>query len=136
AGGVSSVEVIIARLWRIVAARIADAVVNGVMPIVVVIGCYAVPPTIMRFERIMRPALTSIGTSHHDILPLESERPDVRRMRVNDTWLDGRRSGRLRRRTIRWNRPRELILNVRIPFYTRHVLPGSQCLSHVAGALH
>src|ERR1051326_3583776 len=106
------------------------------MPVVVMIGCYAVPATIMRFEGVMRPALTRIGARHHNILPVEPERPDVRGMRVSDTRLDGCRSIRSGRRTIRWNRPRKRILNLRIPFYTRHVRPGSQCLGVLAAAIY
>jgi hypothetical protein len=60
-----------------------------------VVGDYSIPAAVVRFKRIMRPANTSIGARHHNILPVESERPDVRRMRVNDSRLDRRRSPRL-----------------------------------------
>ena len=102
--GVGAVEVIVARLWRIVAARIADAVMDGVMPIVIVIGGYAVPAAIVRFKRIVCPTLASIGARHHDILSVESERPHIRRMRVNDSRLNRRRSLRVRRSAIRRER--------------------------------
>src|SRR5207247_3813642 len=107
----------VARLWRIVAARIADAVMDGVMPIVIVIGRYSVPAAIVRFKRIVRPPLASIGARHHDILSVESERLHIRRMRVNDYRLNGRRSLRVRRGAIRGERWRKRILNVGIPFY-------------------
>ena len=48
AGGVRAVEEIIARLLRIVAARIADAVVDGIVPVEVVIGVDSVPAAIVR----------------------------------------------------------------------------------------
>ena len=106
------------------------------MPIVIVIGRYSVPAAIVRFKRIVRPPLASIGARHHDILSVESERPHIRRMRVNDSRLNGRRCFRVRRGAIRGDRSRKRILNVRIPFYTRHVWPGGQCLSDLATAIY
>ena len=44
----SAKAVVIARERRIVAARIADAVMNGVVPVVVVIGSDSVPAAVMR----------------------------------------------------------------------------------------
>jgi hypothetical protein len=87
-------EEIIARLWRV---RTADATagMNRVMPVEIVIGHYPVPAAVVRFKRVMRPANTSIGTRHHNILPIESERPDIRRMRVSDSRLDRLRRSRL-----------------------------------------
>src|SRR5207249_4385935 len=96
--GVAAVEVIIARLWRIVAAGVADAVVDGVVPVVIVIGGYSIPAAVVRLERVMSPPNTGIGAGNDDILPIESERPEVRRVRVNDSRRDGRRR-------IRWQRP-------------------------------
>src|SRR4029077_1142761 len=58
--GVGSVSIIIARLRRIVSARIANTVVNRVMPVVIVIGVLSVPTTIMRLERVVRPTLARI----------------------------------------------------------------------------
>jgi hypothetical protein len=85
---VSSVEVIIARERRIIPAGITDAVVDGVMPVVVVVGDYSIPAAIVRLERIMRPALTRIGAGNHDILSGKTERPDIGRMRVADPGFD------------------------------------------------
>jgi hypothetical protein len=67
-GGVTSVEVIIARLLRIVPARVAHAVMNRVVPIVIVIGILPVPAAIVRFKRIMRPALTGISAGYNNVL--------------------------------------------------------------------
>ena len=39
---------VVARKRRIIAAGISNAVVNGVMPVVVVIGCDSIPATLMR----------------------------------------------------------------------------------------
>jgi len=91
ARGVRAMEVIIARERRIVAARVADAVVDRVMPIVIVIGHYSIPTAIVRFQCVVCPANASVGARHHNILPVESQRPDVRRVRINNSRLNGRR---------------------------------------------
>ena len=54
---------VVARQRRIVAARISNAVVDGIMPVVIVIGGDSVPAAVVRFERVMCPALASIGPS-------------------------------------------------------------------------
>jgi len=41
-------EEIIARKRRIVTARVADAIMNGVVPVEIVIGVHAVPAAIVR----------------------------------------------------------------------------------------
>src|SRR6266542_534292 len=136
AGGMRAVEVIIARKRRIITAGISHAVVDGVMPIVIVIGHCSVPAAVVRFKRVMRPANTSIGTRYHNILPVESERPDIRRVRVTDARFDRLRSPRLRRRLNRRTRLGKRILNVRIALYARHIRTGSQCLGDLAATLH
>ena len=45
---VAAVGVIVARERRIIPARVADAVMNGVMPVVIVIGVLSVPATVVR----------------------------------------------------------------------------------------
>ena len=85
---------IIARLLRIVPAGIAHAVVNGIMPVKVMVRVCSVPTSIMRLERVMRPSNTGICAGNHDSLPFKPERPDIRRMRVNDSRLDRRRRAR------------------------------------------
>jgi hypothetical protein len=52
-GGVAPMCVIIARLRRIVAAMVVHAVMDGVMPIVIVIDVLTVPTTVVRFKRIV-----------------------------------------------------------------------------------
>ena len=127
--------VVIARLWRIGTANDA-AGMNGVMPVVIVIGRYPIPAAVVRFKRVMRPANTSIGAGYHNILPGKSEGPNIRRMRVNDSRLDRRRSAGLRRRISRTARLRKGILNLRIALNPRHVRASSQCLGDLATAPH
>jgi hypothetical protein len=92
AGGMTAMEEVIAREWRIIAARITDAVVDGIVPVVIVIGVCSVPAAIMRLQCVMRPALASIRAGNHNVLPGEPERPDLGCVRVSDPRLDRRRS--------------------------------------------
>ena len=87
-----AVTAVVARLSRIVPTRIADAVMNGIVPVIVVIGVLAVPAAIVRFEGVMRPANPGIRAGDDNALPSESESPNVRRMRVLDARLDRRRT--------------------------------------------
>ena len=96
ASGVAAMEEVIARLRANRYRRDAAAGVNGVMPVVIVIGRYPIPAAVVRLKRVMRPANTGIGARHDNILSGKSQRPDVRRMRVSDSRLDRRRSLRLR----------------------------------------
>jgi hypothetical protein len=79
----SAVAQIITGLRRIVAAGIADAVVDRVMPVVIVICRYSVPTTVMRLERVMSPTLAGVGPGYRNPLTPKSQRPDIRRVRVN-----------------------------------------------------
>ena len=81
---------VVARLLRIVPARVAHAVVNGIMPVKVMIRVCSVPTSVMRLECVMRPANTGICAGDHDSLPFEPERPDIRRMRVDNSRFDRR----------------------------------------------
>ena len=91
---VSAVPIIVARKRRIVAAGIAHAVVNGIVPIVIVIRGYSVPAAILRFERVMRPTLAGISASHGDPLPSKAQGPYIRCMRVSNARFDRRRRPR------------------------------------------
>ena len=82
ASGPATMEHVVARLRRVVAARIADAVMDGVMPVVIVIGRLSVPATILRFKGVMRPANTGIGAPNNNSLAGETEVPNLRRVRV------------------------------------------------------
>ena len=48
---------VVARERRIIAARISNAVVNGVMPVVVVIGHDSIPAAVLRLQRVVCPPL-------------------------------------------------------------------------------
>lgn len=88
AGSMTAVEVIIARLLRIVAARIASAVVNGIVPVIIVIGVDSVPTSVVRFERVMRPANPGVGTGNNNVLAGVPKRPNLRSMRVLNSRFD------------------------------------------------
>ena len=90
-----AVEEIITRLLRIIPARIAHTVMDGIVPVKVVIAVDSVPATVVRFKRVVRPANTGVGTRNDDSFPLEPERPDIRRMRVSNPRLDGLRGAGL-----------------------------------------
>lgn len=87
-------EKIVARLRRIIPARIADAVMNGIVPVLIVIGICSIPTAVLRFERVVRPANTGVRAGNDDGFSFESECPDVRRMRVINARLDRRRRAR------------------------------------------
>ena len=130
---------IITGLGRVVTAGVADAVVDGVMPVVIVIGICSVPTTVMRLERVMSPANTGVGASHHYSLASKAECPYLRRVRVIDPRLDGLRSpatAGLRRRLNSREGFREVILDVRIAFNSRHVRPRCQRLSDLTAPFH
>ena len=91
AGCVRAVEEIITRLLRIVPARIAHTVMDGIVPVKVVIGVGSVPAAVVRLERVMRPTNTSVSTGDDNGFPLEPERPYVGCVCVSNPLLDRRR---------------------------------------------
>lgn len=88
---VSAVPVIVAGERRIVAARVAHTIVNGIVPIVIVIGSDSVPAAIVRFERVMRPTNARVSAGHGNPLPSKAQRPYVRCTCVSNTRFDRRR---------------------------------------------
>ena len=90
-----AMPVVVARERRIIAARISNAVVDGIMPVVIVIGGDSVPAAVMRLQRVMCPTLASICAANCDSLPSEPQRPDIRRVRVGDARFNRLRSLRL-----------------------------------------
>jgi len=132
----TAVEEIVARLLRIVPARIAYAVVDGVVPVKIVICVRSVPTSVMRLESVMRPTNTGICASNHDGLSFESQRPYVRRMCVNNSRLDRRRRAGLQRRLLDRASLRKIIVNVRIACDARHVWTGRQRLGKLAVSFH
>src|SRR5207249_1829434 len=95
--GMRAVANVIARERRIVAAGISEAVVNGVMPVVVVIGVLPVPTPVVRLECVVRPALTRISSADGYSLTPKTERPHIRCVGVSDTRLNRVQLLRLRR---------------------------------------
>src|SRR5262245_39477421 len=109
---------------------------NRVMPVVVVIGVNSVPAAVVRFKRVMRPANAGIGTCNHNSLAGESKLPNLRRVRVTDSWFNRLRYPQPQRRFNSRKRLRGVNLHVLISFYSRHVGAGSQCLSDLATAFY
>ena len=127
-------EEIITREWRVRTAN-ATAGMNGVVPVVVVIGVYSVPAAIVRLERIVCPANAGIGAGNHDTLPGETQRPHLRRVCVIDAWFDRVRRLRaleVRRRLNRSARLRQVIVDDRIAFHSCHVRTSCQCRGDLA----
>ena len=87
-----AMTVVVARKRRIIAAGISNAVVNGVMPVIVVIGCDSIPAAVLRLQRVVCPTLTSICAANCNSLPSEPQRPDIRRVRVGDVRFNRLRS--------------------------------------------
>ncbi len=87
-GGVRAVSLVVARERRIEAARIGGAVVNGIVPVIIVIGILAVPTAVMRLERVMGPAHARVCAGNDNLLPCEPLRPYLWRMRVIDAWFN------------------------------------------------
>jgi hypothetical protein len=94
---VRAVEEIITGLLRIIPARISHTIVNGIVPVKIVIGVDAVPAAVMRLKRVMRPANAGVGTGNHDGFSLEAKRPYIRRVGVSNAGFDRRRSSRQQR---------------------------------------
>src|SRR5262245_41398196 len=109
---------------------------DGIVPVVIVIGVLPVPAAVVRFERVMRPANSGISASNNNALPRRSEVPRVRRMRVLNPRLDGRRASGLRRRFIDRLGLRKIILDARIAFYSRYVRSGRQLRSDLSSTFH
>ena len=62
---------------------------DGVVPVVIVIGVLPVPPAVMRLQSVMGPADPGVCAGNDNVLPVIPERPYLRRMRVTDARLDG-----------------------------------------------
>ena len=127
-------EEIVARERRIIPARIAAAVMDGVMPIVTVIGVHAVPASIVRLKRVMGPAITGVGAGNNDVLPGEAQGPYLWRVGVIDPWFD--RGRYLRRRFFDRARLRKVIVDKRIAFHSPNFGPSRQSLGNRAISLH
>jgi hypothetical protein len=137
--GVRSMEEIVARLGRVVATGVAYAVVNGIVPVLIVIGVCSVPTAVVRLERVMRPTNAGIRACNDDSFPLESKRPHVRRMRVINSGLDRRRSSGtagLQRRLLDWTRLRKVIVDRGIALDARHISASRERIGNLSSAFH
>ena len=136
AGCVRAVEEIVTRLLRIIPARIAHTVMDGIVPVKIVISVDSVPATVVRFKRVVRPTNTGIRTRNDDGFPLEPKRPDIRRMRVSNPRLDRRGCAGLQRRLFNRASLRKVIVNMRIACNARHVRASRQCIGDLSSAFH
>jgi hypothetical protein len=85
------VSIVITGKRRIEAARIGGAVVDGIVPVIIVIGILPVPPAVMRLESVMGPADARVCAGNDNALPGEPLRPYLRRVRIIDPGFDRRR---------------------------------------------
>ena len=93
--GVTTMEKIIARKWRIVSARIEDAIVNCVVPVVIMTDVLSVPTAVMRFESVMCPTLPRVSARYRNSLTSKAQCLHICRMRVRDARFYHRRYLRL-----------------------------------------
>src|SRR5438067_2014181 len=102
---------------------------DGVMPVVVVVGINPVPAAIVRFDRVVRPTNTSISPCDNNVLPRESKSPYLGRVRISDPWFDRLRALEVRRRLNRRAGLRKMIFDLRITFDPCHIRTRCQRLS-------
>jgi len=115
------------------------AVVDGIVPVKIVIAGDPIPSAVMRLQGVMRPANAGIRAGNDDSFPSEPERPDIGRVRVSDTRLDRRWSAgyaRLQWRFFYGAGLREIIVNVRVACHARDVRASSQCFGELPVAFH
>jgi hypothetical protein len=137
--GMRSMEEIVARLWRIISAWVSHTVVNRIVPVLIVIRIGPIPAAVMRLKRVMRPADAGVCAGNNDGFTLESERPHIRRVRVNNARLDRRRSRGntgLQRRLLDRTWLRKVIVDERISLDSRHLRAGGQRVGQLAIAFH
>src|SRR5262249_37230460 len=82
---------VVAGKRRIVAAGVSDAIVNCIVPVVIVISRDSIPAAVMGLKRVVSPTLASICAADRNSLPRESQRPHVRCVGVTDVRLNGLR---------------------------------------------
>src|SRR2546423_1373357 len=113
--------------------------VDGIVPVKIVIAVDPIPSAVMRLQGVMRPANAGIRARHDDSFSSEPKRPDIRRVRVSDARLDGRRSAgyaRLQWRFFYGAGLREIIVNVRVACHARDVWASSQCFGELPIAFY
>ena len=99
------------------------------------IGVLSVPATVVRLERIMRPANASVGASNNDSLAGVEERPNIGRMSVAYSRFDRSRPLRLRRSFDR-ALLRQIVFNARITFNPGDVRPRGELIDDFTAAFH
>ena len=138
ADGMAAVEKIIARLLRIVPAGIAHAVVNGIMPVKVMVRVCSVPTPVMRLERVMRPRTPVSAPATTMVSPLN---PSVQTSGACVYWIPGsivagapgpRGAKAIARRALL----RKIVVNHRIALDTRHSRPSSQLRPRFPSTFH
>ena len=125
AGGMRPVRLVITGKRRIEAARIGGTVVNGIVPVIIVIGVLTIPTAVMRLKRVMRPANAGIRARYNNILPCKTQCPYLGRMRIIDARFNGFGSLKMWRGLVDCLRFRKMIQDLGIAFYPRHVRPRS-----------
>ena len=133
---VAAVTEVIAWKWRIIPARVSDAIMNGIMPVVIVIGVLTIPTAIMRLKRVMRPPNARIGAGYDNVLAGKTQRPYLGRMRVIDARLYCRGPLEMRRRLVDSFRLRKMVLDQWIAFDACYVRPGCQCLCDLSSSIY
>ncbi len=127
-----AMTVVITRERRIVSTGISGAVMDRVMPIVIVIGHDSVPATVVRLKRVVRPALAGISSGDGNSLTPKSEPPHIRSVRICNARFNGRRILRLRRGGGNRIRLRQQIFNGWIAFYSCYIGMRRQRFGYLA----
>src|SRR5262245_25579885 len=99
------------------------------------IGVLPVPATVVRLQRVMRPANASVGASNNDSLAGVEERPNIGRMSIAYSRFDRSRPLRLRRSFDRALFG-QMVFNVRITFNPSDVRPIRELLDNFTAAFH
>jgi hypothetical protein len=73
------------------------AVVDGIVPVKIVIAVDPIPSAVMRLQGVMRPANTSVRAGYHDSFSFEPERPHIWCVCVGNPRFNRRRSARYAR---------------------------------------
>jgi hypothetical protein len=133
---VAAVTEVIAWKWRIIPARVSDAIMNGIMPVVIVIGVLTIPTAIMWLKRVMRPPNARIRAGYDNTLSGKTQRPYLWGMRVIDARFDCRGPLEVRRCLVDRLRLRKVILDVWIAFDACYVRPGCQCLCDLSSSIY
>src|SRR5436190_6622174 len=109
---------------------------NGSVAVIIVIGGLAVPPTVMRLQRVVGPALAGVRVGDHNLLSCEPECPYLRRMRVIDAGFNCIRPLKACGDVDVRVRSRKVIVDAWITFHTRDVRTRRQCFGDLTGSFY